>query len=137
MVTGQELLCFEFEILQRMLYILSLAETTASSHALKSKIRERTAKLDQLENQFQILSSQRGWELRELQPLSRKMISIRFRCRNDPSIAEYLIRLYTDITIAALKYYNRWEQDDGSVRSLFQKLLDFCTVGIRQMELFL
>lgn len=137
MVTEQELLTLELKTLQRLQYILNLADTAASSHILKSDLRNLLADLDQLESQIQILSTQRGWDLQEIEPITRYLSAFRFRCRVDPAIAEYMIRLYTRDSITLLKFYNRWDRDDPSIRSLTQKILDNCAIGIRQMQPFL
>lgn len=137
MVTAQELLSYELKEIQKTQHILSMAETAAAFHKLKTDIRTQMEELDRLECQVQVLAAQRGWDVADMEPASRWMASIRFRCRKDPAIAEQLIRHYTQSSITLLKLYHRWSRDDDSIRSVFQKYMDCCTVGIRQMQSFL
>lgn len=137
MITAEQFVSAQQNKLLQIQYILGLAESAAASHTLKSDIRNQIAALDMLENHFQTISLQRGWELSELEPIERLRISIRFRCRNDARIAEYLIRLYNRDSMMLIKLYNRCEQDDSALRNLFQKLMDQYTVGTRQMQQFL
>ena len=137
MVTGLEFLIIQLSTVQLMQYILTLADKTASSHELKLRIREQLVALDQLETQLQVLAAQRGWELPELSTIRKVFHSIRFHCRTDPAIAEYLINQYTEGTIYMMRTYNNWPQGDRSIRNQFQKTVDCCAVGIRQMLTFL
>ena len=137
MTTGQELLTFQLSAMQHMQHMLSRSGAAASSHALKSRIREQTAKLDQLETQLQIHFLQRGWDFSETDPLTKWLAALRFRRREDSAIAEYLIRLYTSRTVAMIRQYNQIHPDDGSAMNLYQKFLDFCAVGISQLQPFL
>lgn len=137
MVTEQEYLSAQVRTMQRMQYLLSLASAAAASHRLISDINAQMAALDQLESRYRILSVQRGWDLPEMEPYDKWLTSLRFRCRKDDRIAEYLIRRYTDDTIALLKLHNRWTLDDPSIKNLFQKYMDSHTVAIRQLQVFL
>lgn len=137
MVTGQELVFTQLDSLHKLQHCLLLAKSAASSHTMKSVISDQISKLDQIESLIQILATQRGWEIIEMEPLSRWIISLRFHYRKDPSIAEHLICFYTEKTITMMKQYNRWDQRDQSIQILFQKLMDNCTLGIRQIALYL
>ena len=137
MVTAQELLSLQTNTLQKIQRILSLGSAAAASHALKSDIQKQVIQLDQLETQFQILAMQRGWELPELEPITRWLLGCRFHARNDPSIAEYILRQYTDDTIYLMKHFNKWAKDDDAIRRLFQKQMDCCVLGVRQMQPYL
>ncbi len=137
MVTGQEFLYYQLVSVQQMQYVLTLADEADASHALKTSIREQLATLDQLESHLQILSVQRGWDIPDYDPIRKSLTALRFRQRKDSGIAEYLIRLYTDHTVAMMKHFNQWKADDSSIRNLFQKVSDCCAIGIRQMQPFL
>ena len=137
MITGQELLSVQLSHLQHMQFILSRADTAAASHALKTRIQEQSVKLDQLETQMQIHFLQRGWDFYDADPLSKWIAGLRFRCRDDSAIAEHLIRLYSDRTIAMTRLRNQWKPDDRNAINLYQKFLDHCAVGIGQMQPFL
>lgn len=137
MVSAEIFLAAQLNTLHRMQYTLTLADSAAASHRLKSDLLSQLSALDQLESQFQILSAQRGWEIQEMDPADRWRISLRFHYRKDPKIAQYLISMYTQGSIGLLKLYNRLESEDVTVRRYFQKFMDHCTVGIRQMQPFL
>lgn len=137
MVTAEEFLIAQLKALQRIQYTLTLANSAAASHRMKSDLLSQLSALDQLESQFQTLSAQRGWDVRDMEPVDRWLISLRFHYRKDPRLAQYLIHMYTHNCIGLQKLFNRLETDDTSVRRLFQKFMDRCTVGIRQMQPFL
>lgn len=137
MVTAEEFLGAQLKALYRIQYTLSLADAAAASHSLKSDLLSQLSGLDQLESQLQALSAQLGWELRDMEPIDRWRISMRFHYRSDPKIAQHLINMYMQECIELQKLYNRLKSDGTTVRRLFQKFIDRCTVGIRQMQPFL
>ena len=137
MITGQEIVFSQLDSLRKLQHCLLLAKSATSSHEMKYVISDQISKLDQIDTQFQILATQRGWDIKEIEPLSRWIISLRFHHRKDPSIAEHLICYYTQKNISMMKQYNRWDQSDRSIQILFQKLMDSCAMGIRQIALYL
>lgn len=137
MITAKEFVSAQLKTLQNMQYVLCLAESAAASHRLKSHIKGQITGLDELENHFQNLSMQRGWEITEIEPFRKFLTSASFRPHQDADIAEYLIRRYNRDSIELLKLNNRLEREDAAIRNLFQKLLDQYTIGIRQLHHFL
>lgn len=137
MVSAEEFLVAQMKTLHRIQYTLSLASSAAASHRLKSELLGQLSELEQMDTRYQILSTQRGWEIRDMEPADRWQLALRFHYRKDPKIAHYLINMYTQDCIGLLKLYNRLESDDATVRRYFQKFMDQCTVGIRQMQYFL
>ena len=137
MATGQDFLNIQLLCVQRTQYELTLAVDAAASHALKTNIRELQSALDQLESQLLILCVQRGWDIPELNPIRKLLIKCGFRSRNDADIAEKTIQRYIDATVQMVRVYNSWKPDDKSIQNLFQKVTDYCTVGIRRMLPFL
>lgn len=137
MVTTLELLSYALRTLQLTQHILSLAANTAASHTLKSILTEQLTELDQIESMLHAVNSQRGWECQELQPASRWLAGIRFRCRNDRDIAEYMIYLHTNHMIRILRCRSNWDKGDSQARIVLQKYLDHTAISIREMFDFL
>lgn len=106
--------------------------------ALESQLRE----YDAIETEAHSLASQRGWELKELDPAVRFMADMMTRARLtgknvDSKIAGMMIQGNTRGVIKGLKNIHQYAGRDGSVRVLSQRLLDCETANIRQMEPFL
>lgn len=106
--------------------------------ALESQLRE----YDTIETEIHALASQRGWELRELDPAVRFMADMMTRSRltgknSDSKIAGMMIQGNTRGMIKGLKNIHQYTGQDIPVRVLSQKLLDYETENIRQMQQFL
>lgn len=106
--------------------------------ALESQLRE----YDTIETEVHALASQRGWELKELDPAVRFMADMMTRTRlngknTDSKIAGMMIQGNTRGLIKGLKNIHQYTGQDVPVRVLSQKLLDCETANIRQMEQFL
>ena len=106
--------------------------------ALESQLRE----YDAIETEAHSLASQRGWELKELDPAVRFMADMMTRARLtgknvDSKIAGMMIQGNTRGVIKGLKNIHQYTGQDVPVRVLSQKLLDCETANIRQMEPFL
>lgn len=106
--------------------------------ALESQLRE----YDAIETEAHSLASQRGWELKELDPAVRFMADMMTRARLtgknvDSKIAGMMIQGNTRGVIKGLKNIHQYTGQDIPVRVLSQKLLDCETANIRQMEPFL
>lgn len=106
--------------------------------ALESQLRE----YDTIETEVHALASQRGWELKELDPAVRFMADMMTRTRlngknTDSKIAGMMIQGNTRGLIKGLKNIHQYTGQDVPVQVLSQKLLDCETANIRQMEQFL
>lgn len=106
--------------------------------ALESQLRE----YDAIETEAHSLASQRGWELKELDPAIRIMSDMMTRARltgknTDSKIAGMMIQGNTRGIIKGLKNIHQYTGQDVPVRVLSQKLLDCETANIRQMQPFL
>lgn len=121
--------------------IRSVLDTTMRPglrQALESQLRE----YDAIETEAHSLATQRGWELRELDPAVRFMSDMAVRMRlggrsNDSKIADMMIQGNTKGMIQSLKDLHRYGSSDEQVQILSQKLLDCETANIRQMQGFL
>lgn len=105
---------------------------------LEAQLRE----YDAIETEAHSLASQRGWELKDLDPAVRfmadRMTRVRLTGRNvDSKIAGMMIQGNTKGVIKGLKNLHQYTGPDIPVRVLSQKLLDCETANIRQMQLFL
>ena len=106
--------------------------------ALQSQLRE----YDSIETEAHAIASQRGWEVRELDPAVRLMADMAVRMKlggrgSDSKIADMMIIGNTRGMIKSLKNIHRYDNHDQQVQILSQKLLDCETANIRQMEAFL
>ena len=106
--------------------------------ALQSQLRE----YDSIETEAHAIASQRGWEVRELDPAVRFMSDMAARMKlggrgSDSKIADMMILGNTRGMIKSLKNIHRYDNQDQQVQILSQKLLDCETANIRQMESFL
>ncbi len=137
MVTTQELLSSLLHTTERNHYLLTIAKNYAVSHGLKSVILGQIREFDQIESDLQYIFARRGWETQELQPAERWMVGLRFRCRTDAAIAEYMITMHTRDTIRILKLRNQWHSADEQAVTVLQKYLDSKLISSRQMQPYL
>ena len=106
--------------------------------ALESQLRE----YDSIETEAHSIASQRGWELRELDPAVRMMSDMMTRMKlsgknSDSKIADMMIQGNTRGMIKSLKDIHQFPGTDEQISTLSQKLLDCETANIRQMQGFL
>lgn len=106
--------------------------------ALESQLEE----YDSIESEAHHISSQRGWEVRELDPSVRFMAEMMTRAKlaygnTDSKIAGMMIQGNTRGMITGLKNLHQFGGQDSQISSLSQKLLDCETANIRQMQPFL
>jgi uncharacterized protein (DUF305 family) len=106
--------------------------------ALESQLRE----YDSIESEAHHIASQRGWDLRELDPAVRflcdRMTRIKLhRTNSDSKIADMMIQGNTRGMIVVLKDLHQTRQPDSQVAALTQKLLDTEKSNITQMQGYL
>lgn len=106
--------------------------------ALQSQLREYNS----IESEAYALATQRGWELREVQPGKKMILEIRtgMKIRHgnpDSKIADMMIQDNTQGMIQLLKNLHQFQQQDSQVSALSQRLLDCETANIRQLQTFL
>ena len=115
---------------------------TSMRPALRKALQSQLQEYNSIESEAYALASQRGWELRELQPGKRISVGIKTRMKlrhgnPDSKIADMMIQGNTAGMILVLKNLHQFEQQDSQVSLLSQKLLDCETANIRQMQTFL
>ena len=106
--------------------------------ALESQLRE----YDSIESEAHLIASQRGWDLRELDPAVRFMADRMTRMKlhrsnSDSKIADMMIQGNTRGMIKGLKNLHQFPDTDAQISILSQKLLDCENANIRQMQTFL
>lgn len=118
--------------------VLDIGMKADLREVLESQMRE----YDDIETEAHSLASQRGWELKDLDPavrfLSDRMTRVRLSGKNvDSKIADMMIQGNTKGVIKSLKNLHQYTGQDVPIRVLTQKLLDCETANIRQMQQFL
>ena len=106
--------------------------------ALESQLQE----YDSIESQAHAIAGQRGWELSDLQGGVRMMTDMMTRMKlsygnADSKIAGMMIQGNTRGMITGLKNLHQYNSLDCQISGLSQKLLDWETANIRQMQSFL
>jgi len=115
---------------------------TSMEPGLRKALTDQLREYDTIETQAHSLVSQRGWEVKELDPAVRMMADMTTRMKlggknSDSKIAAMMIQGNTKGMIKGLKNLHRLEHPDEPVRLLTQKLLDCETANIQQMQGFL
>ena len=118
--------------------VLDMSMRPALRKALQAQLRE----YDSIESEAHYLASQRGWELREVQPAKRAITGMKTHMKlrhgnSDSKIAGMMIQDNTRDMILGLKNLHQYQQQDTQVSALSQRLLDCETANIRQMQTFL
>lgn len=106
--------------------------------ALESQLRE----YDSIETEAHTIASQRGWELKELDPGARMITDMMTRMKlhgrnTDSKIADMMIQGNTRGMVKGLKNLHQFPSSDSQVQMVSQKLLDCETANIRQMQGYL
>lgn len=115
---------------------------TSMRPGLRKALQAQLQEYSSIEAEAHYLASQRGWELREIQPGKRLVtgmithMKLR-RGNSDSTIADMIIQGNTRAMITGLKDLHQYQQQDSQVSALSQRLLDCETANIRQMQPFL
>ena len=115
---------------------------TSMRPALRKALQSQLQEYDSIESEAHALASQRGWELREIQPAKKLLTLMRTQMRlrhgnSDSKIASMVIQGNTAGMILGLADLHQYQQQDSQVSALSQRLLDCETANIRQMQSFL
>lgn len=118
--------------------VLENSMRPALRKALESQLRE----YDSIETEAHSIATQRGWEVRELDPAVRVMADMMTRMqltgrKSDSRIAGMMIQGNTRGMIKSLKNIHQFHDPDEQIQILSQKLLDCETANIRQMQPYL
>lgn len=115
---------------------------TAIQPDLRQALGQQLLEYDRIETEAHSIASQRGWELRELDPAIRAMTDIMVRMKlsranPDSKIADLMIQGNTRGMVKGLKNLHHSDGRDTRIQTLSQKLIDTETNNIRQMRPFL
>ena len=115
---------------------------TSMQPQLRKALEDQLREYDAIETEAHAIASQRGWELRELDPAVRMMSDMVTRMQlsgknNESKIADMMIRGNTKGMVKGLKDIHQFTGQDEKIRTISQKLLDCETANIRQMQSFL
>lgn len=115
---------------------------TSMRPGLRKALQSQLQEYDAIESEAHSIASQRGWELKEIQPGRRMMSGMMARMKlshgnADSKIAGMMIQGNTRGMITGLKNLHQYQQQDSQVSALSQRLLDCETANIRQMQTFL
>lgn len=115
---------------------------TSMRPGLRKALESQLQEYDSIESEAHTIASERGWELRELQPAARMMAGMMSRMKlgygnTDSKIADMMIQGNTKGMIKSLKNLHQFAAQDSQVSALSQKLLDCETANVRQMQSFL
>ncbi len=115
---------------------------TSMRPGLRKALESQLQEYDSIETEAHSIATQRGWELKELDPAVRffadRMTRMRLTGHNtDSKIAGMMIQGNTRGMIKGLKDIHQFVGSDEQIQILSQKLLDCETANIRQMHPFL
>lgn len=118
--------------------VLDVGMRPGLRRTLESQLREYNS----IESEAHAIASQRGWELKNLEPAVRFMTDRMNRMKltgrdTDSRIADMMIRGNTKGMIRSLKDQHRFAGQDQQIHILNQKLLDCETAGILKLKTFL
>ena len=109
---------------------------------LRKALEQQLREYDQIETEAHALASERGWELKDLDPALRMMSNMVTRMKlsaggSESKIADMMIQGSTKGMIKGLRNMHQFPREDSRITALSQKLLDTETANIRQMQAFL
>ena len=115
--------------------VMPYAETVDLKKALNSQKQE----YDAIEQEAFSIAAARGWELKELSPMSKLFSNISalgslMFGNTESKIAAMMINGNTRGMIKGLKNTHHGENSDHAINTLAQKLLDCESENIRQMQ---
>ena len=118
--------------------VLDISMRPGLRKALESQLQE----YHNIESEAHAIATQRGWELKEVEPATRFWMDVTTRIRltggnSDSKIADMIILGNTRGMIRGLKAMHQFPGQDQTVSTISQKLLDCETANIRQMQSFL
>ena len=108
---------------------------------LRKALEQQLREYDQIETEAHALASQRGWELKDLDPALRMMSNMVTRMKlsaggSESKIADMMIQGSTKGMIKGLRNMHQFPREDSRITALSQKLLDTENANIRQMQAF-
>jgi len=148
-MTGDETMKNSRELLSSVLKTTQMGQVgirsvldTTMRPGLRKALEDQLREYDAIETEAHAIATQRGWELPELDPavrfLSDRMARLKLPRGNcDSKIADMMIQGNTRGMIKGLQNLHRFAGQDERISTICQKLLDFETANIRQMQGYL
>lgn len=142
MTNGKEILSSVLKTTQMGQIGIRSVLDTSMRPALRKALEAQLHEYDSIETEAHSIATQRGWELRELDPGIRMMTDMVTRMKlhgknTDSKIAGMMIQGNTRGMIKGLKNIHQFADQDSQVKTVCQKLLDCETANIRQMQGYL
>ena len=142
MTNGKEILSSVLKTTQMGQIGIRSVLDTSMRPALRKALEAQLHEYDSIETEAHSIATQRGWELRELDPGIRMMTDMMTRMKlhgknTDSKIAGMMIQGNTRGMIKGLKNIHQFADQDSQVKTVCQKLLDCETANIRQMQGYL
>ncbi len=121
--------------------IRSVLDTTMRPE-LRQALQSQLQAYDAIETEAHTMATQRGWDIRELDPAARFLADRKTRMRltgrnTDSKIAGMVIRSNTQGMIRGLQELHEFPGKDPRLQILSRRLLDCENANIRQMYDFL
>lgn len=115
---------------------------TSMRPGLRKALQSQLHEYDSIETEAHAIATQRGWELKELDPAVRMMSDMMTRMKlggrnTDSKIADMMIQGNTKGIIKGIKNLHQFDGEDEQIQILTQKLLDCENANIRQMQGYL
>ena len=115
---------------------------TSMRPGLRKALQSQLQEYDSIETEAHSIATQRGWELKELDPAIRMMSDMMTRMKlggrnSDSKIADMMIQGNTKGLIKGIKNLHQFDGEDEQIQILSQKLLDCENANIRQMQGYL
>jgi len=115
---------------------------TSMRPGLRKALQSQLHEYDSIETEAHSIATQRGWELKELDPAVRMMSDMMTRMKlggrnSDSKIADMMIQGNTKGMVKGLRNLHQYPHEDDLIATISQKLIDCETANIRQMRTFL
>ena len=142
MKTGKEVLSSALKTTQMgQIGIRSVLDTTMKPQ-LRQALEDQLKEYDAIEREANAIAAQRGWELKDLDPMAKLMSKMYTRTNLtfgnvDSKVAAMMIQGNTRGIIKGLKNLHHCKDTDSRINTVSQKLLDCEAANIKQMQGFL
>lgn len=109
---------------------------------LKKALQDQLSEYDAIEREANSIAAQRGWDLKDLDPMAKLMSQMYTRTNLtfgnvDSKVAAMMIQGNTRGMIKGLKNLHHCKDTDSRINTVSQKLLDCEAANIKQMQGFL
>ena len=108
---------------------------------LRQELQSQLKEYDSIEREAQAIATSRGWELEQLNPISKSMAKMTTRTKlaygnTNSKVAAMMIQGNTRGMIKGLKNLHQLKNSDQRVKNMSQRLLDCEKANIQSMQGF-